>query len=115
MQLVSVGLDMRAIVWDTVNYRAQTIFTRHTAPIDAVTWAADGQTIASSSQGGLIRVWSAANAREVHGFYQDGTTAMRVVAFAPSGMQLAAGGDDGIVRLWNGLNCQRQANANGGL
>ncbi len=52
MQVVSGGLDTRAIVWDTVNYRAQAVFVRHTAAIEGVSWAADGQTVASASHGG---------------------------------------------------------------
>jgi len=107
-QVVSGALDMRAIVWNTTNYRTQEIFTRHTAPIDAVSWAADGQTVASSSQGGAIRVWMAANGREVHNAYLDAQTSMRALAFTPVGGQLAVGGDDGMVRLWNGLTCQQQ-------
>lgn len=115
MQVVSGSLDMRAIVWNTTNYRAQTTFTLHTAPIEAVCWAMDGQTVASSSQGGVVRVWNAATAQEVHGLYFDNQVSMHALAFAPTGAQLAVGGDDGKVRLWNGLVCQQQMNGNFGL
>ncbi len=111
MQVVSGGLDTRAIVWDTVNYRAQAVFVRHTAAIEGVSWAADGQTVASASQGGVVRVWDSANVQEIHGFYQDMMQPLRTAAFAPAGLQqLAVGGDDGVVRLWNGLTCQQQNN-----
>lgn len=63
-QVVSGALDQRAIVWQTTQYQPQTIFTRHTAPIESVTWAADGQTIASSSHGGVVRVWNAESGKK---------------------------------------------------
>jgi WD40 repeat protein len=106
-QVVSGALDQRAIVWQTTLYQPQTIFTRHTAPIESVTWASDGTTIASSSQGGVVRVWNAESGQEVHPLYQDAPLPMRAAAFAPTGTRLAVGGDDGITRLWNGLVCQR--------
>ena len=106
-QVVSGALDQRAIVWQTTQYQPQTIFTRHTAPIESVTWAADGQTIASSSHGGVVRVWNAESGQEVHPLYQDARLPMRAAAFDPIGMQLAVGGDDGLIRLWNGLLCQQ--------
>jgi len=106
-QVVSGALDQRAIVWQTTRYQPQTIFTHHAAPIESVTWAADGRTIASSSHGGVVRVWDAESGREVHSLYQDARLPMQAAAFAPIGMQLAVGGDDGVIRLWNGLLCQR--------
>ncbi len=113
-QVVSGALDQRAIVWQTTLYQPQTIFTRHTAPIEAVSWAADGHTIASSSHGGVVRVWNAESGREVHPFYLDARLPMHAAAFAPIGMQLAVGGDDGVIRLWNGLLCQNIGAVSGG-
>ena len=112
--VVSGALDMHAIVWNTTNYQAQALFARHTAPIEAVSWAADGQTVASSSQGGVVRVWRALNAQEIHGAYQDAAIRMRTLAFSPTGMQLAVGGEDGQVRIWNGFTCQQQVSGGRG-
>jgi WD40 repeat protein len=113
-QVVSGALDQRAIVWQTTQYQPQTIFTHHAASIESVTWAADGHTIASSSHGGVVRVWDAESGREVHPLYQDARLPMRAVAFDPIGMQLAVGGDDGVIRLWNGLLCKRSGLITGG-
>lgn len=106
--LVSGALDQRAIVWNTTTYRPQTVFTRHTTAVEAVSWASDGQTVGSSSHGGVVRVWNATNGQEVHGYYFDGQIPLHALAFAPTGMLLTVGGDDGIIRLWQGLNCQVQ-------
>ena len=106
--MVSGALDKQAVVWNTTTYHTQTIFTRHMSPIESLSWAPDGQTIGSSSLGGVVRVWNAVNGQEVHGYYFDGQTPLHASAFAPSGAQLAVGGDDSIVRLWNGLICLQQ-------
>jgi len=113
MAVVSGSADKHAVVWDTTNYRAMTLFALHTLPIEAVTWSADGQTVASASQGGVVRVWDGATGQEMHNFYRDTTVPMRAAAFAPSGAQLAVGGDDGQVRLWNALTCQQTRGAGG--
>jgi len=110
--LVSGGLDKKAVVWNTTSYTPQTIFTGHTTAIESAAWAADSTTIATSSHGGVVRVWNAENGQQVHGFFMDAQLPMRAVSFASAGEQLAVGGDDGIVRLWNGLVCQSQ-NQNG--
>lgn len=102
---ISVSTDKQAIVWDTMNYQPRLTYTRHTLGLDAVAVAFDGQTVATSSDGGLIRIWNMENGQDLHGYYQDIQTPIRAVAFSGTGV-LAAGCDDGKVRLWNnGLTC----------
>jgi hypothetical protein len=107
--LVSGGLDKKAIVWNTTSYTPQTIFTAHTTAIESAAWAPDSATIATSSHGGVVRVWNADSGQQKHGFFMDARIPMRAVSFASTGEQLAVGGDDGIVRLWNGLICQNDS------
>lgn len=109
--LVSTGLDQRAIVWNTQTFKAQTLFRLHTAGILAVSWASDGATVATGSQGGAVRVWNAQNGQEVHGFYFDTQKSMDALAFNPTTSELAVGGADHLLRLWkNGLTCQLEGN-----
>jgi hypothetical protein len=114
--LVSGGLDKLAVVWDTQAFKPLTMFRKHTAGILAAGWAADGQTVATSSLGGVTRVWNGASAQETHGFYwskdMDGNgVSLDTLAFQPGGNMLAVGGMDGILRLWqNGLACQTMGN-----
>lgn len=112
MQVVSGALDNHAIVWNTnaSQYQAQRVFRLHTAGIESVSWATDGQTVASASHGGVVRVWNAENLQELHGLYLDAQIPMRAATFSPASGQLAIGGDDGVIRLWDGLNCQQQKN-----
>ena len=105
MQVVSGGADKQAIIWDTKTYRSLTRYEQHNAGIDVVSWSADGRTVASSSDNGIVRIWNAADGKDVHGYYQDAEKSMRAMAFASTGTQLAVGGDDGIVRIWNALTC----------
>src|SRR5256886_3165517 len=114
LQAVSGALDRRAITWRTTDYTPQTIFTRHTTPIEGVSWAADGQVIASCSRGGVVRVWDAENGQETHALFQNGQEPLRALAFTPTGAALAVGSADGVTRLWeDGLQCQVMGTANG--
>ncbi|HKF35294.1 MAG TPA: hypothetical protein VKB35_00210 [Ktedonobacteraceae bacterium] len=113
LQVVSTGLDKRAIVWDATTYIQQIVFTQHTTAVEAASWAATGQTVATSSHGGAVRVWNAGNGQQTHSAFIDAQLPMRAVSFASSG-QLAVGGDDGMARLWNGLVCRQQGQGNFG-
>lgn len=116
LHLVSGGLDKKAVVWNTATHRPQTTFTLHTQAIESASCSMDGQTVATSSLGGVVRIWNAADAQQVHGLYFDAQVAMRALAFLPTGSRLVAGGDDGIVRLWNnGLLCRHQIQGDFGV
>ncbi len=106
-RLVSGATDNKAVVWNSTAFQPQTIFLGHTAPVESASWASDNQTIATSSHGGVVRVWSADNGQELHSPYIDTQQPMRALAFSQASNLLAVGGDDGILRLWNGLTCQQ--------
>ena len=69
------------------------------APVRSVAFAPDGQTLASGSRDGTVRLWRVADGvllRTLEG-HTDGVWS---VAFAPDGATLASGSRDGTVRLW---------------
>src|SRR3989440_2719841 len=99
LQAVSGALDRRAITWRITDYTPQTIFTRHTTPIEGVSWAADGQVIASCSHGGVVRVWDPENEQETHALFHNAQEPLRALASTPTAAALAVGSDDGVTRL----------------
>ena len=104
-QLVSGAQDRLAVVWNTTTYAAQTVFAAHTTAIEAVGWAHDGVSVASSSDGGAVRYWLAQTGQQVHSYYQDTQVPMRTLAFAPGDFRLAVGGDDGVIRMYQAQQC----------
>ena len=106
-QVVSGSQDFTAVVWNTNTYTAQTVYRLHTIAIENVAWTSDGLDVASSSAGGFVRLWVAANGQDVHAHYQDAMTPMRALQFSPTAPRLAVGGDDGVVRIWDmATTCQ---------
>ena len=69
------------------------------APVRSIAFAPDGQTLASGSRDGTVRLWRVADGTLLRTL--EGHTAwVRSVAFAPDGQTLASGSEDGTVRLW---------------
>lgn len=104
-QLVSAANDTLAVIWNTTAYHLQTVFARHNTPVEAVSWAPDGSSVASSSEGGAVRYWVANTRQEIHPYYQDARVSMRTLAFAPHDFRLAVGGDDGLIRAYQAQQC----------
>src|SRR5215207_775709 len=72
----------------------------HKAEIWRVAFSPDGTKLASASQDGTAKVWSAAtgkNLLELHGHKTGGVNS---VAFHPDGNRLVTAGDDRTVRIW---------------
>lgn len=105
--LVSADLNRLAETWNMPDFQAQAVFRQHTTGILAVAWATDGQTVATCSEGGAIRVWNGSSGQELHAVFFDGTVTMNALAFHPGDTRLVVGGMDGVLRLWpNGSVCQ---------
>lgn len=72
----------------------------HAGPVWSVTFAPDGQTLATGSDDSTLRFWNAASGRETAVLPANGG-AVLAVAFAHGGQFLASGGGDGTLRLWD--------------
>src|SRR6266704_2071154 len=75
----------------------------HTDGVWSITFSPDGQSLASSSDDGTIRLWDMTDhgAGECLSVLQDHTGRVRSIAFSPDGSLLASGSDDRTIRLWD--------------
>jgi WD40 repeat protein len=71
----------------------------HAAPVMGATFSPDGQTIASASWDGNIKLWQP-NGQELRTIKGRSAELWNVV-FSPDGQMLAAGGSDQTVKLWS--------------
>jgi WD40 repeat protein len=75
----------------------------HRGTVTGVALTADGLTMATASDDGVVRLWDPASGRVLAQWPvagKAGTSPARCVAFSPDGLWLAAAGDDGQIRLW---------------
>ncbi|GCE29477.1 hypothetical protein KDA_49610 [Dictyobacter alpinus] len=110
---LSAGIDTTAVVWSAQSYQPLAVFRGHTSSIE--TLAVLTTTVATASDGGVTRVWSAISGQEIHGYYFQNARPLRAAAFSSLGT-LAVGGDDGAISLWDdGRTCHRQRHEDFGL
>jgi WD40 repeat protein/serine/threonine protein kinase len=72
----------------------------HEGPVTAVVWSPDGARIASTSEDGTLRIWSASTGAALatlEGHEDD----VLSVAWSPDGARLVSGSRDGTFRLWD--------------
>ncbi|QEL21045.1 WD40 repeat domain-containing protein [Limnoglobus roseus] len=75
----------------------------HADPVYAVSFSPDGKTIATGSFDKTIKLWDAANGKELRTLAgpQGHQSLVLSVAFSPNGDQLASGGADNFARVWD--------------
>ena len=72
----------------------------HTQEVQSVAFSPDGQTLASGSTDGTVKLWNV-NTGKAFRTLSDHTDAVWSVAIAPDGKTLASGSWDRTVKLWN--------------
>ena len=100
-------------IWDTTSGRMIAALGEHRcSPVESVSIASDGTTLATASQDGTVRLWDLDTRTNFTTF----THPSRVfsVAFSPDGTTVASGDYEGMVYLWDVVK-QRMINTLSGL
>ncbi len=79
------------------------IFKGHTDPVYAVAYSPDGKLVATGSFDKTIKLWNAADGKELRTFAgpQGHQSLVLSIAFAPTGDRLASGGADNFAKIWD--------------
>ncbi len=94
------GSDKLVHVWDLREEKELAPLEGHTKAIDVLVFAPDGQTLASGSNDGTVRLWTCtASERAPLATLSGHKKAITGVAFAPDGARVASSSADGTVRI----------------
>jgi WD40 repeat protein len=70
-------------------------------PVDSVAFSPDGDTLATASADGSVRLWDVLTGQQIGGPLTGSAGSVNAVAFRSGGTVLAVASADGSVRLWD--------------
>lgn len=105
--------DSTVKIWDLTTQTLLHTLRGHIWAVHSVAFSLDGQTVASGSFDGNIKLWNVRTGREIHNlqglahhpvnpfksFFNDNI--VYTVAFSPDGQTLASGGEKQPIKLWS--------------
>jgi WD40 repeat protein len=111
-RMATASLDGTVKVWDAAGREVLTLNRDHsegppynrartTDGILGMCFSADGRRLATSCEEGAVRLWDAADGRELLTVRGPAPRSTDAVALSPDGAHLAAGGWDGNTRVWD--------------
>jgi serine/threonine-protein kinase len=100
----SGALDGSVFLWNLSGAEPEpkAILRGHSAPVETLTYSADGRMFASAGTDRIVRVWDlTAKGAEERAALKGHTDTIKTLAFSPDGRMLASAGQDETVRLWS--------------
>ena len=85
--------------WDVMTGEQKQALKGHRDSVDGLAFSSDGQTIATGSDDGTVRLWNAESGDLERKLEGHTAAAVKTVAFSPDGRMLASGG--GGISLWD--------------
>ena len=95
--------DLRDYAWRHLHRlcrRQEWAYASHASAIVAVAASPDGELVASSDLGGLVRLWNP-RTRLTYAVLEGHVGRVNTVSFSAAGDTIATAGDDGTVRIWD--------------
>ncbi|WP_309238025.1 pentapeptide repeat-containing protein [Streptomyces albidus (ex Kaewkla and Franco 2022)] len=102
-QLLTVGNDGGAQIWDAERGQGKRILRGHGRRINTLAFSADNTRLATSGNDGVVRMWDARTGRRTVELSGRGDRLVSAV-FSPAGPVLGTASNDGDVYLWNAAN-----------
>ncbi|HYP00723.1 MAG TPA: caspase family protein, partial [Pyrinomonadaceae bacterium] len=113
--LASASNDKTIKLWDTAaaaGREPQRTLAGHGGEVHALSFSADGKTLATGSSNGEIKIWNTADGQAAQTL--SGHTALvRALAFSPDGKTLASASFDKTARVWDAATGQALRTLNG--
>jgi len=103
-RLASAGTDKQVFVFQNINQNYQQVYVipqnKHTEMITSVAFSPDGKMLATASLDKTVRLWDAANGKEIRTL-SDHKAGVMGVAFSNDSKFLASGSLDKTVKIWD--------------